>query len=56
MLVNGIDTNKSTREKFLKRLEYLSLKSLGQIPTLDEPNQEQAEWSKNRMKSGRWNK
>ena len=37
----------------LKRLYELSLKSLGEIPQLDEPNKEQTEWTKNRMKR-RW--
>jgi hypothetical protein len=33
-----------TKEYHLKKLYELSLKSLGEIPQLSEPNQEQKEW------------
>ena len=43
------------KEYHLKRLYELSLKSLGEIPQLEEPNEEQLSWSKNAIKRG-WNK
>lgn len=52
MLVNGVDTNKLIVEKFLKRLEQLSLRTIGEIPQLEELNEEQAFWTKSRMKWG----
>jgi len=52
VLVNDEDTNKFNREKALKRLYELSLKSIGEIPQLEEPNEEQLSWSKNTMKRG----
>jgi parvulin-like peptidyl-prolyl isomerase len=38
------------KEYHLKRLEELSEKSLGQIPELDELNEEQQAWIKRKMK------
>lgn len=46
MLVNSKDINKHTREKALKKLEELSIKSIGEIPQLEELNEEQVEWIK----------
>ena len=46
MLVNSEDTNKFTREKTLKRLYELSLKTIGVIPQLEEPNYEQKQFIK----------
>jgi hypothetical protein len=46
MLINVQDINKDTREKALKRLLELSLKTIGEIPQLDELNEEQEEWTK----------
>jgi hypothetical protein len=42
------------RIKFRKTLYELSLKSLGEIPILDELNDEQLSWSENKMSSRRW--
>jgi hypothetical protein len=37
-------TDKETKEYHLKRLYELSLKSIGQIPQLDDPNYELSQW------------
>jgi hypothetical protein len=37
-------TNEETKEYHLKKLLDLSLKSLGEIPQLKEPNDEKTEW------------
>lgn len=50
MLIDSVDTNKLIAEKFLKRLYELSIKSIGKIPQLEEPNQEQKDWIKRRMR------
>jgi hypothetical protein len=44
------------RIKALKRLEELSLKSLGEIPELEEPNQEQKDLINRKMRAseGSW--
>jgi hypothetical protein len=47
--VNKINEDE-TREYHLKKLFELSLKSIGEIPQLEEPNQEQKEWFERRMK------
>lgn len=39
-----IQTEEETKEYHRKRRYELSLKSLGQIPQLDEPTDEQKEW------------
>ena len=46
MLVNGQDINKPIREKFLKRIYELSLKSIGEIPQLEDPTEEQKQFLK----------
>ena len=38
------------KQQHLKRLEELSLKTAGQTPQLEEPNEEQLQWVKNKMK------
>ena len=38
------------KEYHRKRLEQLSLKSIGEIPHLEEPNEEQKQWLNRRMK------
>jgi hypothetical protein len=38
------------REYHLKRLFYLSHKSVGQKPQLEEPNEEQKDWIERKMK------
>ena len=38
------------KEKTRKRPEELSKKSLGEIPQLDEPNEEQKQFIENKMK------
>jgi hypothetical protein len=44
------DRNQETKEYHRKRLADLSIKSLGKIPELDEPNQEQKQWIQRKMK------
>jgi len=39
-----IKTDQPIREYCLKRIEQLSINSLGEIPWLDEPTDEQKEW------------
>ena len=56
MLVNSEDTNKSIREKSLKRLYELSLKTIGEIPQLDEPTKEQQKWVDRMMRGYRFYK
>ena len=47
MLVDSTeDIKKLSVEKHLKRLEELSLKSIGEIPQLHEPNYEQKQFIK----------
>jgi hypothetical protein len=43
------------KEYHRKKLLELSLKTIGEIPQLEDPNEEQLSWSKNRMKR-RWDK
>lgn len=44
------------REQHRKRLYELSLKSIGEIPQLEEPSYEQKEWFVHKMKVARaWN-
>jgi len=43
-------TDREIREYHLKRLEQLSLKSLGEIPWLEEPSDEQKESFIHRMR------
>jgi hypothetical protein len=38
------------KEYHLKRLLELSIKSLGEIPRLDDPSEEQEEWVNRRMR------
>lgn len=52
MLVNGIDTNKFIREKAIKRLYELSLKSLLEKTQSDKPNYEQRQWLKKKENRG----
>jgi hypothetical protein len=44
-------TEEQTKEYHLKKLFELSLKSLGEIPQLDEPSGEQKHWLERRMKA-----
>jgi hypothetical protein len=44
-------TDEEIREYHRKRLYELSLKTLGAVPWLDEPNEEQKAWVIRRMKS-----
>jgi hypothetical protein len=44
MVISEQDINNFTVEKARKRIQELSLKSIGEIPQLEEPNQEQKEW------------
>jgi hypothetical protein len=46
-------TDQEIKEYHLKKLLELSLKSLGQIPWLDEPSDEQKEWFIHRMRGSR---
>jgi hypothetical protein len=46
-------TDKEIREYHRKRLLELSLKSLGQIPWLEEPPDEQKEWFIHRMRGSK---
>jgi hypothetical protein len=39
-----------TKEYHLKKLYELSLKSLGEIPQLNEPTEEQTEWAKRKLR------
>jgi hypothetical protein len=48
VLVNGQASNKDIREKFLKRICQLSLKTIGEIPQLDEPSFEQKQFLKSK--------
>lgn len=43
--------NDETREYHIKKLYELSLKSLGEIPQLDEPTDEQSLWVNRRMRA-----
>jgi hypothetical protein len=51
---NNFCADSEQRIKFRKRLYELSLKSLGEIPILDELNDEQLSWSENKMSPRRW--
>ena len=44
------DDDQAIKERHLKRLKELSEKSLGQVPQLDEPTEEQNEWVKRKMR------
>ena len=52
--------NEETRRYHLRKLYELSLKSLGQIPLLDELTEEQEAWVQRRIRNARswekWNK
>lgn len=47
-------TDDETRQYHRKKLYELSLKSLGKIPQLDEPTDEQKRWVKHRMNGPAW--
>ena len=47
-------TDEETKEYHLKKLYELSKKSLGQIPQLEDPNEEQKQWVKRKMKAPSW--
>jgi hypothetical protein len=48
-------TDEETKEYHLKRLKELSDKSLGEIPQLDEPTEEQSKWMHFRLsRANRW--
>jgi hypothetical protein len=49
-------TDEETREYHLKNLYELSLKSLGEIPQLEQPNEEEEQWIKRRMSRSSWPK
>jgi hypothetical protein len=49
-LVHVVTDIEKIKEYHLKRLYELSLKSLGEIPLLDELSFEQEEWFKKKMK------
>jgi hypothetical protein len=51
-----ITNDDEIKELHRNRLLELCLKSIGEIPQLDEPNQEQSDWLKRRMKVGEWHK
>jgi hypothetical protein len=44
------DKDDAIREQHLKRLFYLSHKSVGQDPQLEEPTQEQKQWIERKMR------
>jgi hypothetical protein len=44
-------TKKQTKEYHLKKPLELSLKSLGEIPQLEDPNDEQLQWVERKMKA-----
>lgn len=44
-------TDKESKQYHLRRLYDLSLKSIGEIPQLDEPTDEQKEWVIRKMKA-----
>jgi len=46
------DETKTKRQEHLKQLLELSKKSLGEIPQLEEPNQEQKHWFERKLKGG----
>jgi hypothetical protein len=51
------DKDDEIREYHLNKLKYLSEKSLGEIPQLDEPTEEQKEWIRFRLShSNTWPK
>lgn len=43
-------SHEETKEYHLKKLEKLSVKSLGEIPQVQEPNEEKKQWVIRRMK------
>ena len=48
-------TDEEIKEAHRKKLLELSLKSIGRIPQLDEPTEEQVLWINKKMKRG-WSK
>jgi len=46
-----VTTDAETKEYHLKKLYELSLKSIGQIPWVDDPSEEQLEWANRRVHS-----
>jgi hypothetical protein len=50
---NNFIVDSEQRIKFRKRLYELSLKSLGEIPILEEPNEEQSKWLDRKMRGMR---
>lgn len=44
------EDDQAIKERHLKRLKELSEKSLGEVPQLDKPTNEQKEWMKRRMR------
>jgi hypothetical protein len=47
-------TDDETKEYHRKKLYELSTKSIGEIPQLEEPNDEQKEWVIHKMKAPAW--
>jgi len=43
------DDETSTKEQHLKKLDKLSQKSIGKIPWLHDPNEEQQQWTEFRL-------
>ena len=46
----GSKTDEQIKACHRKRLLELSLKTIGEIPQLEDPNQEQTEWLERRMR------
>jgi len=44
-------TEERTKEYHLKKLYELSIKSIGEIPQLGDPNDEQKQWNSHKMKT-----
>ena len=44
-------TDHEIKESHLKRLEKLSIKSIGEIPQLEEPTDEQQKWINRRIRA-----
>jgi hypothetical protein len=45
------EATKAKKQELLKKLQELSEKSLGKIPELDDPDQEQQRWIDRKMKA-----
>ena len=47
-------TDEETKDYHLKKLKYLSEKSLGEIPQMQEPSYEQKDWILRKLKTRSW--